>query len=371
MWTFLAVLASAIIAGVIGYAGNVATNNANQQITESTNAANASNVEQTNATNLQIARETNAANVEQANLAYQRSRPINQIYDMMQAGMSKQGALNKLAGGGTYVPATVVGATMQPYERKSPIFQNPLGGMSDIIRSLGDVPQNVMQQETIQTNLEKTRQELEFARNEERRRQQAHDLDMDEKIYNKWQRESMDNFMSLMENAAQEKNIQPKPNQSMHEYVRELGLQDNADYKKLPASARQRAFEHFKQAQEEKRAQRSADDTHKLSEIHSLLSKLDYDEKKKGLISRLAILAQQVEEGSLRLDQLRDEKDLRRAGFENKKEAEEAFAAADNLRSIYEKGKARKLANSREVLQYIDLMLEKLNPLRDLIKIGK
>lgn len=49
----------------------------------------------------------NAQNVRQAELAYQRSKPTTQVGNMMQAGMSRAGALNAINGGGSYTPAPV------------------------------------------------------------------------------------------------------------------------------------------------------------------------------------------------------------------------------------------------------------------------
>lgn len=76
------------------------------------------NTKQVNETNKEIARETNAANrqmVQEQNRAaaaesekaYQRSKPITQVSNMMQAGMSRAGAINALNGGGSYTPAPV------------------------------------------------------------------------------------------------------------------------------------------------------------------------------------------------------------------------------------------------------------------------
>ena len=83
-----------------------------------TTAASAANTRQINETNLKISRETNAANREmvemqnkaaaqEAEKAYQRSKPTTQVGNMMQAGMSRAGAINALNGGGSYTPAPV------------------------------------------------------------------------------------------------------------------------------------------------------------------------------------------------------------------------------------------------------------------------
>lgn len=81
-------------------------------------ATSAANTTQINKTNLEIAEKTNAANREmveaqnkaaaaESEKAYQRSKPTTQVANMMQAGMSRAGAINALNGGGSYTPAPV------------------------------------------------------------------------------------------------------------------------------------------------------------------------------------------------------------------------------------------------------------------------
>lgn len=71
------------------------------------NVINTKNVEKTNATNMQIAQEANAAQSAESEKAYERSKAGNQVNLMMQAGMSRAGAINALNGGGSYTPAPV------------------------------------------------------------------------------------------------------------------------------------------------------------------------------------------------------------------------------------------------------------------------
>lgn len=74
------------------------------------NVANSSAVRRNNATNIQLARERNAMQQRESELAYQRSKPVNQVQNLMAAGMSKAGALNTLNGGGSYTPAPMQSA---------------------------------------------------------------------------------------------------------------------------------------------------------------------------------------------------------------------------------------------------------------------
>lgn len=74
------------------------------------NVANSSAVRRNNSTNIQLARERNAMQQRESELAYQRSKSVNQVQNLMAAGMSKAGALNTLNGGGSYTPAPMQSA---------------------------------------------------------------------------------------------------------------------------------------------------------------------------------------------------------------------------------------------------------------------
>lgn len=76
------------------------------------------NTRQTNKTNERLTRETNAANREmvemqnkaaalEADKAYKRSMPTNQVSNLLASGMSRAGAINTLNDGGSYTPAPV------------------------------------------------------------------------------------------------------------------------------------------------------------------------------------------------------------------------------------------------------------------------
>lgn len=59
----------------------------------------------TNITNAILNKQNNRAQQAESEKAYQRSLPSNQVNNLMNAGMSRAGALSALTGGGTYIPA--------------------------------------------------------------------------------------------------------------------------------------------------------------------------------------------------------------------------------------------------------------------------
>lgn len=73
--------------------------------------ANVAMTRKNNADNRKLAEYQNAQAQQQSNIAYERSKPTNQVANLMQAGMSKAGALNVLSGGGSYQPAPISSST--------------------------------------------------------------------------------------------------------------------------------------------------------------------------------------------------------------------------------------------------------------------
>lgn len=226
----------------------------------STQSFNVAATNATNANNRKMVEMTNQANAEQAELAYQRSKPATQVANMRAAGMSLPAALGALSNGGSYSPVPFTSST-----DVAPHVDNPPDlGLSKAIERLSSMPANVTQQIANEQALESARQEYVHRQNAERRAQQEHDMKMDEMLYNKWERENMNNFMGLMTSIAHDKNIEPDENESFHKFIRRLGLQDNAIYRKLPISAHERVFNYYKQQLQEQRDAISAQDKHNI-----------------------------------------------------------------------------------------------------------
>jgi len=107
-----------VILAIAGIAGSIGTSIANKK-----------SVDSTNDTNMQIAQDANAAQAAESAKAYERSKASNQVNLMMQAGMSRAGAINALNGGGSYTPAPVNTAQMQAPQYDDSGVQSSLSGL--------------------------------------------------------------------------------------------------------------------------------------------------------------------------------------------------------------------------------------------------
>lgn len=134
-------------------------------------AANVLSTILTNRKNEQLARMQNAFQKQENELAYQRANPQNQVSQMMQAGMSKAGALNAINGGATYQPAPITSATAQA----------PQIDLSSAFDGLLQIGENAKQRKLQEDSLEKQLAAAEAAQKaqfEENERQREHDLEM-------------------------------------------------------------------------------------------------------------------------------------------------------------------------------------------------
>lgn len=87
--------------------GQLVASNASIINTRQTNEINKQLVRETNEANRQMVEMQNKAAAAESEKAYQRSKASTQVTNMMQAGMSRAGAINALNGGGSYTPAPV------------------------------------------------------------------------------------------------------------------------------------------------------------------------------------------------------------------------------------------------------------------------
>lgn len=83
----------------------------------------------TNQANLRQVEMQNKAAKEEAELAYKRSLPTNQVGNMMAAGMSRAGAINALNNGGSYTPAPVNAGQSQAPQLDTATMVNAAHGM--------------------------------------------------------------------------------------------------------------------------------------------------------------------------------------------------------------------------------------------------
>lgn len=116
--------------------------------------ANVRNAKRTNAANIQMANQANAMQVAESEKAYERSKAGNQVGLMMQAGMSRAGAINALNGGGSYTPASINTAQAQAPQVDTSVFQS--------------IVSNAQQAETvdkqIQAQIDMQEREIDFQR---------------------------------------------------------------------------------------------------------------------------------------------------------------------------------------------------------------
>lgn len=243
---FLAFVLPALISAIAGIGLGIGQNVANTKSVESTNEAN-----------LQAVRETNASNVEQANLAYQRSLPINQVKSLMDAGMSRAGAFNYLTGGGTYTAPV-----LQSSHGDAP--QMDFSGIASSIERLSGVPSNVEQHKMMQLQRENLQQEMHLRELDEQRKQEQHQYDMWLKTYGKNATVMIDDLSSKIVSLAADKGINLDNIDSTDKLVKAFDLGNDATWRNMPAQARSQVLEGVRLQAAENRANQSAQDKHNL-----------------------------------------------------------------------------------------------------------
>lgn len=141
-----------VLVNLIGVAAGVGTSvvqsKQNKELTEKTNE-----------TNLQIAQEANAAQAAENEKAYERSKAGNQVGLLMQAGMSRAGAINSLNNGGSYTPAPINTAQMQAPQNDYSGVQQALSGLNGIMSNTG---QFASMQKQIAMQEQKNKADIEY-----------------------------------------------------------------------------------------------------------------------------------------------------------------------------------------------------------------
>lgn len=276
------------------------------------NVTNKKSVEDTNQANLQAVRETNASNVEQANLAYQRSLPINQVKDLMDAGMSRAGALNMLTGGGTYTAPV-----LQSSHGDSP--QMDFSSIANSIERLTGVPSNVEQHKMMQLQRESLEQEIRLRDLDEQRKQEQHQYDMWLKTYGKKSTEMIDALSSKIVSIAADKGINLADIDSVDKLVKVFDLGNDEIWRNMPAQARWQVLEAVRLQAAENRSNQSAIDSHNaaIDERRAASDKHDFDVK-------------QLEKLKLEIQDYNDERDARKKEYSARKVRAIAQQMADS-----------------------------------------
>lgn len=340
-------LGAAIAGQLTGFAGDMLgigmTNDANLQAVRETNQANTANVKATNEANLEQVRLTNAANAEQANLAYQRSLPVNQVRDLMDAGMSKAGALTKLAGGGVYTPPALQAGTSQVATEQTPHFD--YSGIAKAAERIANIPANAVQLEYNKEQLNALRNELQMKRDAESRAQQKHEYDMWKEKYGKEAATILDAVSSRVSDLLLQSGKEISDFKSFESLIRGLNLQDDKDIKRLPHIARTQLYESVSQKFADERARQQQDnqnrasyDAHQLSILERALKNVDlkyYDkEKHEQLLNLMRVGQGLIEENNIKF-QDRTAKEMenyvRESGIENEAQAR---ALAEYVRKL-------------------------------------
>lgn len=273
-------LLAALLPALIGAGGmiasNVATNDANKQAVEETNKANKEIQEQANVTNLQAVRETNASNVQQAELAYQRSLPVNQVRDLMNAGMSKVGALQKLAGGGSYTAPALSAGQVQASNMQAPHFD--YSSIGDALDRLNNVPSNVQQMNLVQEQIQSIRDKSRIDRERAKREQDIHDYNMWKERYGKDSALKLDSVSSSIATALADSGKDISSYKSFEDLVHSLGIDKSKEYKQLPHLARVQLEDSVRSKFTELRSQHDQANEDRAAEIRNRIDKQTLDD---------------------------------------------------------------------------------------------
>ena len=234
----------------------------------------------TNRTNLQIARETNQANAEQANLAYMRSLPANQVSNLMAAGMSKPAAIASLSGGGTY---------------SAPVMQAghvdvPQLDMSAALERLQNMPSNVEQRKLIQAQRNDLEVSTRLKENQDKRAAELHEYEIWQRMYGKESTQKLDSATNTILNALLDSGKDASSFKSFEDMLRGLGLQNDKSVRNLPSVARSQVYSSVRDRFAESREQReqtnrdeASRDAHDLAELRKSIERVNvkYYEKEK------------------------------------------------------------------------------------------
>lgn len=221
---------AAIISGVLSLLGILLTTFSNTQSVRETNETNMQMQREANETNIMLSRQTNAANAAQANLAYERSLPVNQLAQLTSSGMSKSAALAKLQGG-SYIAAPQTSANVGASQNIPAAFD---------FSQLGNIAANSTQ---VAQNIESIdRQKIETANliSQEQREKDKHDFAMWNMQYGKDSATAYDSLGNEISDLIRSKGIAYKELNSKKDFEDKLQLHENDLWRNAPESVKQR-----------------------------------------------------------------------------------------------------------------------------------
>ena len=274
---------------------------------------NMQQTQKTNETNYKIAQETNASNVEQANLAYQRSLPINQVRNLQDAGYSRIGALQSLSGAGSYTAAPIQSAQMQ-----AP--QVDLASMGSALDRLNNVPANTEQMQLIDAQRNALAVDTQTKLNQDKRNQELHEFNIWRQGYDKNTALMLDSASSKIANALIDSGKTMQDFKDFESMIRDLGLDKDKDIRNLTYIARQQLedgvrskFDTERARQAQENANRAALDVHNISEEQFRQIQLhnkDFEDEKNARLKeyvareKAAILQQLLSDSGITREQL-------------------------------------------------------------------
>lgn len=246
-----------LVLGLAGLAGSVGTSLAQ-------NISNKKSVEDTNSTNLQINQQTNSSNVEQAELAYRRSLPTEQVRQLMDAGYSRAGAINSLTGAANYTPPLLQSAHLD-----APLMD--FSQMSSAFERLNSIPSNVEQFDLIQAQRHALEIDTQNKINQDNRAQELHDFNMWRQRYDKNTALMLDSGSSKVANALLDSGKTIEDFKDFESMIRDLNLDKDKDIRNLNFIARQQLedgvrakFDSETARRQQQNVNRAADDKHSI-----------------------------------------------------------------------------------------------------------
>lgn len=254
---------------VLDLASKLYSIQANNQAIEETNAANYRMQQSANQTNIAIADKTNAANKELAELAYHRSLPVQQVNNMMDAGMSRGAAIRALSGGGSYTAPVMQGATVNA-SQNMPKHIDP-SVLSSAFERIANIPMVKQQIDINNEQLNKLHEEVlalqtdkEFKFNQDKRAQEEHDSNERDKLYTHEENKSYDLIRTDLDAAITENGLSYDDIKTRGDMFRLIGHKDS--WKNSKGNAINRVFNDITGNRQNIRNERAADDKHEIDQ---------------------------------------------------------------------------------------------------------
>lgn len=312
-------------------------------------------VEETNETNLQAVRETNATNVEQAELAYQRSLPTQQVKNLMDAGMSRAGALSALTGGGTYTAPV-----LQSAHADAP--QMDLSGVFSGLDRLQNIPSNVEQAQLVGEQRHALEVDTQNKINADNRAQEQHEFDMWQKLYGKDALQKINTLSSDIVSKAANNNINLDSIDSVDKLVKAFDLGNNEVWLSMPHAARNEVLQGVRTQAAENRAReqqnnanqaakdahQSAKDAHDINQVRLAMEKINLKyldkEKKEQLLNIMRIGEGYIQDNNIKFADLTAknmENFVREAGIDSEAEAHRLGEEVKKLANMDEENMQR------------------------------